>query len=75
LTVLEERAAGTASSGRVTSVLDDLPLFSHQPAPAPAVANPVDEKLDAIRPDEITPKEALELIYELKKTRDAARRS
>lgn len=75
LSVLEQRSAGASSSGRVAAVLDDLPLFAHQPAPARVEVNPVYEKLDAIRPDEMTPKDALELLYELKKTRDAARRS
>jgi DNA mismatch repair protein MutS len=31
--------------------------------------------LDQVRPDELTPRQALELIYELKKARDAGRRS
>jgi len=31
--------------------------------------------LDAVHPDELTPREAIELVYELKKARDAARRS
>jgi DNA mismatch repair protein MutS len=70
LAVLEQR-----SSGGKGAVLDDLPLFAHQPpVPKPAV-NPLDAMLDQLRPDELSPREALDLIYELKKTRDAARRS
>ena len=74
LGILEQRAA-TGSSGRMAAVLDDLPLFA-QPAPSrePSV-NPLDAMLDAIRPDELTPRQAIELIYELKNARDAARRS
>jgi DNA mismatch repair protein MutS len=75
LSILEQRSSGGASSGQLASVLDDLPLFAHQPAPVKAGADPVHEKLDAVRPDEMTPKQAIELIYELKKIRDAARRS
>ncbi|MEO5805422.1 DNA mismatch repair protein MutS [Devosia sp.] len=75
LSILEQRSTGTSSSGRVAAVLDDLPLFAHQPAPARAEINPVYERLDAIRPDEMTPRDAIELVYELKKIRDAARRS
>ncbi|HTM77028.1 MAG TPA: DNA mismatch repair protein MutS [Devosia sp.] len=75
LAVLEQRSAGTASSGSNAAVLDDLPLFAHRPAPVKLVADPVGETLDAVRPDEMTPKQAIELIYELKKIRDAARRS
>ena len=56
-------------------MLDDLPLFSHQPPVVKAAINPLYEMLDHIRPDELTPREAIELVYELKKARDAARRS
>lgn len=75
LTVLEQRSAGTASSSQKASVLDDLPLFAHQPAPRPVRQDPVHTALDAVRPDEMTPKQAIEALYELKKIRDDARRS
>lgn len=75
LDILEQRSAGTASSGQKASVLDDLPLFAHQPAPKPAGPDPVHAALDAVRPDEMTPKQAIEALYELKKLRDDARRS
>jgi DNA mismatch repair protein MutS len=70
LAVLEQR-----SSGGKGAVLDDLPLFAHTPPTAKPIINPLDEMLDRARPDELSPKEALDLIYELKKTRDAVRRS
>ncbi|KFC68727.1 DNA mismatch repair protein MutS [Devosia sp. LC5] len=75
LDILEQRSAGTASSSQKASVLDDLPLFAHQPAPKPAGPDPVHAALDAVRPDEMTPKQAIEALYELKKLRDDARRS
>jgi DNA mismatch repair protein MutS len=75
LDILEQRSAGTASSGQKASVLDDLPLFAHQPAPKLAGPDPVHAALDAVRPDEMTPKQAIEALYELKKLRDDARRS
>ncbi len=75
LAVLEQRSAGSASSDRNAAVLDDLPLFAHRPPPALIATDPIAETLDAVRPDEMTPKQAIELIYELKKIRDAARRS
>jgi DNA mismatch repair protein MutS len=31
--------------------------------------------LDRVRPDELTPRQAIDLVYELKKVRDDARRS
>jgi DNA mismatch repair protein MutS len=75
LTVLEQRSAGTASSSQKASVLDDLPLFAHRPAPQPVGPDPLHTALDAVRPDEMTPKQAIEALYELKKIRDDARRS
>jgi DNA mismatch repair protein MutS len=75
LTVLEQRSAGTASSSQKASVLDDLPLFAHRPPPQPVRQDAVHIALDAVRPDEMTPKQAIEALYELKKIRDDARRS
>jgi len=75
LAVLEQRAAaGQGPSGRIGAVLDDLPLFAHQAAPRPAATDPLHGLLDQVQPDELTPREAIELVYELKKVRDAARR-
>jgi len=74
LDILEQRSVGTASSKDKASVLDDLPLFAHQPAPAPKNRDPIHEALDAVRPDDMTPKQAIETLYELKKLRDDARR-
>ena len=75
LSVLEQRSAGSASSSQKASVLDDLPLFAHQPPPRPVGPDPVHAALDAVRPDEMTPRQAIEALYELKKIRDDARRS
>ncbi len=70
LGVLESRASGTAAP-----MLDDLPLFRAAPAPRKPEINPLHAMLDQTRPDELSPREALDLIYELKKIRDAGRRS
>ena len=46
--------------------IDDLPLFG---AAAPdSKISAVEEALKAIEPDALSPKEALEVLYELKKT-------
>jgi DNA mismatch repair protein MutS len=45
--------------------IDDLPLFGAT-APSPKT-NAVDELLKTIEPDALSPKEALEILYELKK--------
>ena len=52
---------------------DDLPLFAapvrHRPLPAPEPAgpDPLYEALRGIDPDELTPREALQTLYSLKK--------
>jgi DNA mismatch repair protein MutS len=70
LGVLESRASGNAGP-----MLDDLPLFAAAPPPRKPEVNPLDAMLDQTSPDELSPREALDLIYELKKKRDAGRRS
>ncbi|WP_248306538.1 DNA mismatch repair protein MutS [Devosia sp. MC521] len=75
LDILEKRSSGTASSSDKASVLDDLPLFAHQPVPVPVRTDAVHEALDAVRPDEMTPRQAIEALYHLKKLRDDARRN
>ncbi|MEL7115394.1 MAG: hypothetical protein AAGP08_07350, partial [Pseudomonadota bacterium] len=68
---LAELEAG-AREGRSApmAVLDDLPLFSAVPA-APSVAkpapSPVLEKLETVHPDDLSPRDALDLIYALKR--------
>ena len=50
------------------ALIDDLPLFSVTPT-TPAIQNqpsPVTERLDNILPDDLSPKEALAILYELK---------
>ncbi|MBZ6378084.1 DNA mismatch repair protein MutS [Pacificimonas aurantium] len=61
---LEERRAET---GGIAAGLADLPLFS---ASAPPVADAPDalrERLDAVAADDLSPRAALDLIYELKR--------
>ncbi|MDP3958742.1 MAG: DNA mismatch repair protein MutS, partial [Pseudorhodobacter sp.] len=68
--VLEALEAGDREGGaRPQALIDDLPLFRAAPPPgaSPASpANPVAIRLQSIQPDELTPIEALRLIYELK---------
>ncbi|MFI5000751.1 MAG: DNA mismatch repair protein MutS, partial [Reyranellales bacterium] len=59
-------------SGAVSRLADDLPLFAAAPArPAGGVARPleseVEKALAAVNPDELSPKQALELLYELRR--------
>jgi DNA mismatch repair protein MutS len=58
-------------SGAVTRLADDLPLFAAAPArPAGGVAktreSEIEKALAEVNPDELTPREALELLYALR---------
>ena len=58
--------------GKAKALVDDLPLFSiaaRTPSPAAAAAaepSPAEDRLRAVHPDELSPREALALVYELK---------
>ncbi len=55
--------------GKREAVIDDLPLFAAAPTPAAEQtrdASAVENRLSEIMPDDLTPREALELVYELK---------
>ena len=54
--------------GRRAALIDDLPLFAAVPraAPVPVKGSEVEKRLRAVLPDELSPKEALAMIYELK---------
>jgi DNA mismatch repair protein MutS len=59
-------------SGAVSRLADDLPLFAAAPArPAGGVAkgqeSEVEKALASVNPDELSPKQALELLYELRR--------
>jgi DNA mismatch repair protein MutS len=67
--VLEALEQGDRQGGKQAALIDDLPLF--RVAPAAPVAKPhktsaVEERLREIRPDELSPIEALKVIYDLK---------
>lgn len=69
--ILDQLEEGDREGSRnAATMIDDLPLFAvpaPQAAPKPASGpSALDEKLDEILPDELTPKDALQLIYELK---------
>lgn len=73
--VLETLEKGEREGGNRKAIIDDLPLF----AAAPAAASPpvkgltaLEVRLSAIHPDELTAREALALLYELKDLVDRA---
>ena len=51
------------------ALIDDLPLFSAARPQEPAEEDPVAVLLDALAPDELTPREALDALYKLKAIR------
>ncbi len=67
--VLDALEKGEREGGQAREALiDDLPLFAATPPPmsAPAQESEVEARLASVLPDELTPKEALSLIYDLK---------
>ncbi len=71
LEALEKGERDGGSAGK-SAVLDDLPLFAARPAAetrarqVPAAPAPALDRLRAVQPDELTPREALDLLYELR---------
>lgn len=68
--ILDVLESGERSgAGKPATLIDDLPLFRAAPPapkPPPARASEVEARLRDILPDQLTPLEALSLIYELK---------
>ena len=68
--ILDELERGDREGGgRTTALIDDLPLFAAAPpAPPAAKAEPsqVEAHLATVLPDDLTPREALQVLYELK---------
>ena len=62
LTMLEK-----GERGRPVPIIDDLPLFAAKPAEEGQRVHPALDALERINPDELSPKEALERLYELKR--------
>ncbi|MFZ7091011.1 DNA mismatch repair protein MutS [Primorskyibacter sp. 2E233] len=70
-TVLEALEKGERESASPMALIDDLPLFSAaalSPPPPTAKAGPseIEEQVAALLPDEMTPREALQALYDLK---------
>ncbi len=72
--VLDQLEKGDREGGkRQLALIDDLPLFSAVPAalaPTKTAPSMLTEKLAGVHPDELSPREALSLIYELKTLAD-----
>jgi DNA mismatch repair protein MutS len=66
--VLAKLEVGRAATGGIAAGLDDLPLFAAaaQEAPAPA-PDPLQSALAEVDADALSPREALDLVYRLKR--------
>ncbi|WP_164738141.1 DNA mismatch repair protein MutS [Frigidibacter oleivorans] len=69
--VLEALEKGDREGGaRKAAIVDDLPLFSRAAPPASAAVpkgpSPVEARLAALHPDELSPRAALQALYDLK---------
>ena len=64
--VLAKLEAGRDATGGIAAGLDDLPLFASQQPESPP-ADPLVDALVAIDPDALSPREALEALYALKR--------
>lgn len=68
--VLDALEKGEREGGATQKALiDDLPLFSAiqtPPTPKPSKPSPAIEMLNTVHPDELSPRQALDLIYKLK---------
>jgi DNA mismatch repair protein MutS len=63
--VLAKLEAGRDATGGIAAGLDELPLFAAvEPDPK---ADPLQEAIDALEPDRLSPREALEALYQLKR--------
>jgi DNA mismatch repair protein MutS len=69
-TVLEKLEKGRAETGGLAAGLGDLPLFAAALDAAEEKVDRLREKLEGLDIDSLSPREALDLLYELK--RDAA---
>jgi DNA mismatch repair protein MutS len=65
--ILENLEQGEKSAD-LKAMFDDLPLFSvSRPPPTAQPDNPLEKTIASIVPDELSPRQALELVYELRK--------
>ena len=64
--VLGKLEAGRDATGGIAAGLDDLPLFALAAEPERG-PEPLAAALESIDPDRLTPREALEKLYELKR--------
>ena len=65
--VLDKLEKGRAATGGLAAGLDDLPLFAAAMAAEEEVCDELRERLNALDLDALSPREALEELYRLKR--------
>jgi DNA mismatch repair protein MutS len=65
--VLDKLESGRAATGGLAAGLDDLPLFAALATPEAAPPDPLRAALEAVNADALSPREALDLVYDLKR--------
>ena len=71
--VLEALEKGEREGSGQKAIIDDLPLFAATPAPMPSAPkgpSEIEEMLDGIHPDDLSPRDALQVLYDLKAKRN-----
>ena len=66
-----ERLAELEQAAQHHAAAESSQLSLFRPSPRQVRADPLRERLDAIDPDQLTPRQALEALYELRALRDA----
>ncbi|MEO1307795.1 MAG: hypothetical protein AAFV38_07640, partial [Pseudomonadota bacterium] len=64
--ILEALEQGERERGKPTAIVDDLPLFQQDRPVEPSRTSAIETRLKEIVPDTLSPRDALDLIYELK---------
>ena len=68
-TVLDALEKGDREASSPKAMIEDLPLFSAAVSAAPPVAkgaSPLEQRLKDLHPDDLSPREALQILYDLK---------
>ena len=72
--ILTQLEAGQHGTIEATNLIERLPLFDHtQPLKKSVLPAPIEAELSNIRPDDLTPRDAIELLYRLKAAYDDIR--
>ena len=72
--ILKQLEAGQHGAADAADLIQSLPLFNHAEAPKKsALPAAIEAELAVIRPDDLTPRDAIELLYQLKAAYDDSR--